>query len=196
MRHNRIVNPIVILAKLHIQPIHHRQAASYYSAIDKALRSVDGYEGVGLWQSPTRTSEFIALYHYASLAAAEKGLEVVSEEGVLSESMPSEEIPADVRRVEIFKKSGRREPNAKVGDFLSISFRLADPGYGERLMEEIDRIIDEISYIPGFLGAEYGRNQSLEDEIIGIVSWDSREAFASSVPPGTLYEVNLYQRVV
>jgi len=188
--------PIVILAKLQIQFRDQAKVVKYYENIDPKLRVVDGYEGVGLWQSPTKDNEFLALYHYSSLEAAEKGLEVVAEQRTATEAAPAQLMPPDVTRMELHRRLGRREPNAKVGDFLSISFRMADPGYGETLMEDLDRTFEEISLIPGFLGAEYGRNDTLRDEIIGIVSWKNARAFYDSVPPGRDHDLTLYQRVV
>lgn len=188
---------IVILAKLEIRFRDQEATATYYRRIEPRLQTVDGYEGVGLWQSATNRNEFLALYHYASLEAAEKGLEVVAEERMLAQFVPTQIRPPDVTRMVVAGRLGRREPNAKVGDFLSISDRVADPGMGEDLIEDLRSTFEQIAHIPGFLGAEYGPNDALPDEIVGIVSWVSAEAFYNSVPPGRIHhELSLYQRIV
>lgn len=190
------MRPIVILAKLQIQYRDQEKVAQYYEQLDPKLKQVDGYEGVGLWQSPTEPNAFLALYHYTSVEAAERGLEVVAEERTLTQSIPAQFMPPDVTRIEVMGRLGRREPNAKVGDFLSISFRLSDPGYSDQLLEDLNQTFAEIMNIPGFLGAEWGQNESLCDEVIGIASWESQEAFQNSLPPGRQHELSLYMRVI
>lgn len=81
------------------------------------------------------------------------------------------------------------------GAFLSLSSRIADPGQAEVLQEEIGRILEELQVLPGYVGAIYGSNAGLPEEVLGIVWWDTRDAFFSSLPKRSTYEVQLYERL-
>jgi heme-degrading monooxygenase HmoA len=190
------MRPVVVLALLQFEPRYESGAAHYYQEIDKKLQVVEGYLGVGLWRSMRTPGEFISLYHYSSGDAAERAYGLIgnSRVQVISRSAPI--TPADVSRIEIFSKLGRDEPNAKVGDFLSVSDRVADPGFGPELIEEVTQTLQNLTLLPGFLGAECGRSEALPDRVFGIASWESEAAYRGSIPPGRIPDVDLYRRVL
>ena len=170
-------------------------ALRYYQTLDPALKHLEGYEGVALWRNTLMPTEHLVTYSYANLEAAEAGLEAVASRKLLAETTHHTGVP-DVTRVFVAKKKRRGIHGAKVGQYLSKSVRVADPGYADDLVEELDRIFDELSILPGYLGAEIGKNESLEEEIVGMAAWESEAAFESSVPPGRLYEIRLYRRIL
>ncbi len=83
----------------------------------------------------------------------------------------------------------------QVGQFMSVSKRKADPGHSDDLRAELRDIFESIKYIDGYLGSAIGTNLAVEEEVVGIVFWKSREAFQESVPRGSFYEIRLYERV-
>jgi heme-degrading monooxygenase HmoA len=195
LRHNHGMEPVLVLAVTELVESDWSNALRYYQTIDPALKHVDGYRGVGLWRNVTIPTEHLVTYAYADLDSAERGLEAVASRKLLAETTHTVGAP-DVSR--FFMQPAKRKGifGAKVGQFLSKSVRVADPGYGSDLMEELDRIFDELSILPGYLGAEVGRNETLSEEIVGLVAWESAEEFEQSVPPGRLYDIRLYRRVL
>ena len=76
-----------------------------------------------------------------------------------------------------------------------MSQRVSDPGYSPELLEEIDRIFSELQYLPGYLGSVYGTNDVLDEEVFGIVTLKSREAFLGSLPRNMkTYQIALFSR--
>ena len=41
------------------------------------------------------------------------------------------------------------------------------------IADELSIIFQELTFLPGFTGSLIGANDSLEEEIIGLASWDS-----------------------
>ena len=190
------MRPIVIFARLQIEPSSHDAAETYYKHLVPVLGSVKGFEGAALWQSVGKPTEHIALYHYASREAADEGLMVVAQKRFLAEAIPTYMAPPDVVRVAVHGRQGESVAGAELGSYLSVSIRVADPGMGGELVSELDRIFQEIAVIPGFNGAEFGPNDTLAEEIVGFATWDTPEDFAMSLPAGALYEVKLFKRIV
>jgi heme-degrading monooxygenase HmoA len=63
-------------------------------------------------------------------------------------------------------------------------------------LQELERIFQELAVLPGYIGAEYGRNETLAEEVVGLAAWKSEDAFRASLPPGALYEIKLFRRVI
>ncbi|MBS1716427.1 MAG: hypothetical protein JSS72_01695 [Armatimonadetes bacterium] len=80
-------------------------------------------------------------------------------------------------------------------DFLSISHRIAEPGYGEQLAEEIEMIFSELTMIAGFRAGLVCVNQALEEEVYSFASWSKLEAFLASLPEIEVYKVLAYHRL-
>ena len=189
------MNPILVLAQMPLVENDWSSALRYYQTIDPALQKVPRYMGVGLWRDSDQPTEHLVTYAYANLASAEEGLELVASKKLLTEATVISSGPADVTRVSVIHKKRSGIFSAKVGQYLSKSVRHSDPGYGDELVDELDRIFDELALLPGYLGAEVGRNDTLSDEVIGLAAWESEAAFKTSLPPGALYTIKLYRRI-
>jgi len=99
-------------------------------------------------------------------------------------------------RLMVRGRVGCRPSKTPVPSYLSMSVRISDPGYETELVEEIGHIFEELQLIPGFLGAMHGNRDGLDEEVIGIVTWESPEAFSLSLPPSQYrYDVRLYERI-
>jgi heme-degrading monooxygenase HmoA len=89
---------------------------------------------------------------------------------------------------------GKRIEENPVGSLASVSFRIAEPGFGDQLEAEIKRIFEELSVIEGYRGTFTFRNEALDEEVVGIVFWLTTRAFEASLPHRNPYEVKLYRR--
>ncbi len=190
------VSEILILARVRLAEFDLPTIADYYFEVGQRLANVEGCHGISVWRDPDNSESFLVIYEYADDDAAARGLTAIAEVRVKSESKLVEFNPADVIRVRTHRQTDKRVSESHRSSYLSMSVRIADPGYGPELLEEIGRIFDELHLIPGCLGSVYGPNAALEEEVVGIVTWDSEDAFISSLPPGSKYvrQIEFYSR--
>lgn len=188
------VEPVIILARLVVHETDVANLHTYYRKLRPALEKVEGFQGLSLWRNYDNGERFLAMYRYRDLACAEVGLQALTENRLLAQTAVASAEPADVIRGFVLGEDGRAPNDVRTGQYLSLSIRVAEPGYGQDLANELERIFGELTLIPGYLGSLYARNETLAEEIVGIVTWESPQAFASSVPPGTLYELMLYRK--
>ena len=158
--------------------------ADYYFQIGDQLAKVDGFIGLSVWRNPQDTEAFLVAYEYRDVAAAERGLGTVTDVRNQMVAKLDSVQPADVLRVRISGQSVRKLHEAPATAYLSMSVRIADPGYGPELVDEIGQIFSELELFPGYIGSVYGTNDTLEEEVVGIVTWTSHDAYLGSVPPG------------
>lgn len=186
---------ILILARVRIHEFDLPIIADYYFEVSERLGKVKGAHGCSVWRDPKDTESFLVVYEYADLAAAERGLVAISEIRVLAETQAADFRPADVIRLRVHHRSAKRLSKAPRTASLSMSLRVADPGYGPELLDDLGQVFEELQYIPGYVGSVYGVNDTLEEEVIGLVTWASKEAFQSSIPPGKRpRQLQLYSR--
>ena len=189
------MSEILIIARVRIHELDVPIVTDYYFEVKDKLSSVEGCNGLSVWRDERDKESFLVIYEYADLAAAERGLVAISEIRVLAETQAADFRPADVQRIRISGYVGDRVAKAPTTAYLSMSQRVADPGYSPELQEELERVFDELQIMPGFIGSVYGTNDVLEEEVIGIVTWQSREAFLASLPPHVnTYSIVLYRR--
>jgi heme-degrading monooxygenase HmoA len=165
---------------------------SYFEDASRRASTTDGFLGGRLYRLTTDGSDHLIVWHYRDVAAAERGLVEVAKTKSLGERQSAGHAPADVTRARVLHAGGLGKDSLPEGHFLSLSVRVADPGYGKELASEYQRIFTELQFIPGFRGYIIAVNDTLDEEIYGIVTWDSAEAFGASLPAGVLYEVKLY----
>ena len=184
------MSEILILARVRINQLDLPVIADYYFEISEKLAQLSGFLGLSVWRDASDPESFLVIYDYADLEATEKGLHVISQARTLAESTLADFRPADVIRVRVARKSSKRVHQAPSTGCLSMSVRISDPGYAPELKDEIRRIFDELQLLPGYFSHVFGSNDALDEEVIGLVTWKTEEAFASSLParkaPGQL----------
>lgn len=191
------VADMLILARVQLNELDYLTVEDYATKARERLAGVDGFIGMSVWQRQDDPMAILIAYQYASLDAAERGLLCLTGIRLLAEQQTADYRPADVQRVHIHKKDGKGLHEAPAGSYVSISSRVADPGYGEDLDEEIERIFDELRLLPGFLGSLHGPNDVLAEEIVALAIWRNVESFQTSIPPSARnYEVRLHRRLV
>jgi len=195
IRHNVRVSEILILARVRIHEFDLPIVADYYFEVSERLSTVQGSLGLSVWRDPRDPESFLVAYEYADLAAAERGLVALTEVRVLAETQAADFRPAHVLRVKVFDRSARRLSEAPQTACLSMSIRIADPGYSPELLDDLGRTFEDLQYIPGYIGSVYGTNDVLEEEVIGLVVWANREAYVKSLPPvHQVSDLTMYSR--
>ena len=177
------MSDILILARVRIHEFDLPVIADYYFDVNAKLMTVEGFKGLSVWRDVSDAESFLVIYDYASPESADEGLQAVTQARTIAESQTADFRPADVIRMHVDAQSQVRIHEADATTYLSMSVRFADPGYGPELANEIGMIFDELRIMPGFVGSAYGTSDSLEEEVIGLVTWESPEAFSASIPP-------------
>jgi len=169
---------------------------SYFRNTRERLSTVDGAIGQSLWRLSGAHDELLVMQEFRDVDATERGLEAMAGMKLLVESQSTDHNPADLVRIMVRGRVGCRPSQTPLPSYLSMSVRISDPGYEEELVDEIAQIFQELQLIPGFLGALHGNRDGLDEEVIGLVTWESPEAFSHSLPPKQRkYDVRLYERV-
>lgn len=186
----------LILAKVAVHELDWEIAKRYSSNLSEKLRSVDGFIGFSLWRSVADPVQHLMIYRYRDERAADEGLKAIANDKFLTEAQTIPLSPPDVVRMKAAGYDGETLEASDHSCFLSLSVRVAEPGYGVELGEELKRIFAELRLLPGYVGSIYGPHDTLDEELIGIVIWRSEAAFRSSLPDTVVYEVKLYRRII
>jgi hypothetical protein len=190
------VSEILVLIRVRINELDTTGVEDYYLASRERLATVDGSYGLSLWRNTIDHEQLLVAFEYRDIEAANRGLEALAGIRLLAESQAADYRPADVLRVRVHGRLGCRVHETPKPGYLSMSVRIADPGYGQDLLEEVEMIFQNLEFIKGCCGSIFGNSDRLDEEVIGIVTWRTVTAFASSLPPGDApYEIVLYERV-
>jgi heme-degrading monooxygenase HmoA len=166
---------------------------SYHQSVHRALEEVSGFEGGGLWVNSTEPGKHLIIYRYKDLESAAAGLEAISDQRLLAQSQTIHSGPPDVISLRTIKESGAVK-DIESCTYLSVSIRIAEPGYAADLEQDLERVFQEIQFLDGFTGYSVAVNNALEEEVVGIASWQSEEAFLRSVPEGIIVSVKGYRK--
>jgi hypothetical protein len=118
------------------------------------------------------------------------------EDTVLTEALLLIPEAARVLRLRVVEHVGPSLSETPAGTFLSTSDRIADPGMGKDLTDDLKTVFAELRLMDGCLGSVIARNEILEEESVGLVSWSKKEAFERSLPRKQPYKVRLYNRML
>ncbi len=166
----------------------------YHEEIGIALSQNLGYVGGRIWSDLLEPSHFLTAHVYRDLRAAESGLQTIAQESLLQQYVTLDHDPPSTTRVRVIEATGALEGHMTDADFVSLSVRVAEPGRGNELRDDLRRVFSECEMIPGFTGYLIGVNDVLEEETIGLAGWDSQAAFLQSLPEGIIAKVRCYRR--
>jgi len=168
----------------------------------KLLREVDGNAGgipgrksISLWRDLEAEGRFATVGEYDSAEDVEKQLETLDEGGLLETILEIVDSAPDLRIFRIDGHSGLTPQAAPLASFMSLSIRRADPGLGAEIESEVSQIFESLAFTPGYLGGLWGPNLALEEEVLGMALWETREAYASTLPAKPIYELMLFERI-
>ncbi len=164
--------------------------------IEAALSGVEGYLGDSLWENLDGAGEYMALFEYSSAAAVERGAIATATLMESDEVLHATELPVDLSFVDVKVSSGQSPAELFIPSFLSVSHRVASPGRGHELEEEMDAILAQLQYIPGCLGTMRAVRTDINEEIVCFASWATKAAYDDSLPDReNFYDLRLYQKI-
>lgn len=184
----------IIMVRVRLHADDAGAANAYGRAVGDALKDVEGFQGYGVWESCQDPLARLILFSYASAEAAERGLVAISERRGLIERQERSAEPADVMALTVVHAEGAFANGVSQASAISISIRIAEPGYGHNLLDVYLRTFAELAAIPGFAGHLVAVNQNLPEEGVGLAAWDDEAAFRASLPRQKVYQVKLYER--
>lgn len=183
----------LILIRASTHTLDEKAVQTYFRFGTETLEGLPGYRGAGLWRDTQDPTHTIVMFDYESEEAAHSALRFMVERPLIQQQYVGSE-PADVLSLTILHSEGALRGHFELAEFLSLSTRVADPGRGKDLARELDQIFSQLRYIEGYSGSLVGANQGLDEEVIGLVAWESLEAFQASIPRDTPYEVRIFQK--
>lgn len=170
--------------------------AALQARIVAVLNSVPGFISNTLWERVDDPFTFLSIGHYSSEEDSLKAWDVLLRSPVMEVVSDLMSEAPNTLRFLMKASKGMKLEDTKLGHFCSVSYRLADLGYGSSVVDELVGIFQELEVIPGFLGYTVGQMTEIEDEILGIAFWDSRLAFEASLPKKAMYEIHLYSKAL
>jgi hypothetical protein len=138
---------------------------------------------MSIWQRPDIPEAHLTLLQYEDLKTAQKGFEVYTglASAINSTGFQGEGAP-DALLMDV-KSAVRTQPNdAPVGSLLSLSIRIAEPGYAAELLGDLDTVFQELDLIGGLLGWTYGTRVGMSEEVLGLGIWAKFSDFETSLP--------------
>ena len=184
----------IIMVRVRLHEEDAGAAHAYARSLGAALADSPGFQGYGVWQSVQEPLARMVLFSYESDEAARAGLVVVAERRTLIERQGPGAEPSDALALSVIHAEGALAHGLAQAPALSISIRIAEPGYGLELVDVYLRTFAELAAIPGFAGMLVAVNQNLAEEVVGLCAWDDEAAFRASLPRQKVYQVKLYER--
>lgn len=169
---------------------------SYIQRLRRRLGKLDGYCGTSAWQSCDLEDEVMIMIEFREDQRGEEALQRFSRDKLAVEEIKLSDAPADLTVFDLESSAGLRPSFAANGTYLSLSRRIASPGYGQELGLELDNIFGYLAIIPGYLGHLYGSHSTLRDRVSGLVLWSSQESYQRSLPDNPIYGIKLYRKIL
>lgn len=170
-------------------------ATAVYERVRQLHREHPGWISSTIWKNVNEPNQYAVATHYTSEESAIEALKLLTDAGIIDDIINAMQVPPDLKRMRIEYCNGGTLGDTAIGHFMSLSFRRAEPGYGDDLESELATIFESLQYIEGFIGSAYGYNPQVEEEVLGMVLWRSERAFMESLPEKATYEVRLFERV-
>ena len=168
-------------------------ARDYVRDLHERLQSVPGYQGGGAWRGVQNPHTRLVLFSYASGEAARAGFAAVGEIPTMIERQTADAHPADVKVLLVEEANGLFDGGLPTAHPVSLSVRLAEPGYGPEMLDEYRDVFGGLGTMPGYGGGLIGTSEKLTDEVVGLVAWRDEASFDASIPAASVYPVDLYE---
>ena len=189
------MSEILVVARLRVMTTD-AQLQRYHDQVVELEPNQRGLKGFSFWRGLDADGGVLQLMRYTDSKVAEEALEalVTSKIGPLVQSVTID--PPDVVVVETHRKHGKNHDEAPNDSFATLSIRFSDPGMSEEQEQDTDEVLTNLAYVPGYLGAVWGTNLSMRDEVVSIAFWDSEQAMMESIPTSHRVRIHKWQKVV
>jgi heme-degrading monooxygenase HmoA len=188
------MSQMIVLLRSLVPPAEQHRLQDQRNRLLECFVQSAGFRSTTLWQSVKDERTYLSVSHFDSPATAEEGFVRAQEQGIVTSRVFGD--APEIRRVVLAAHHGTLPNRVEAGQFMSLGIKEADPGFGPDLLEELHDIFEELSVLDGYLGSMRGKNEVIDDEVIGFVFWRDLEAFHKSVSPNALRRIELYRRLL
>ena len=177
-------------------PVHKTQL--FLDSCNKAntfLEELPGFIGMSVWGDTADGESFIIVYETTDEESAEKGFKALASADLLQELSEPTEGTILNRWIRVVESKGKTIASMPPDSYLSSSRRISEPGRTHELEEDYQMVFASLGLMPGFAGSAYGSASNVPEQMIGLVWWNSKEAFEASVPNKDSSELHLFRRI-
>ncbi|ARU41074.1 hypothetical protein CCB80_07940 [Armatimonadetes bacterium Uphvl-Ar1] len=153
-----------------------------------------GFVATSVWQDIDSPHKFMRVTAFRDFDSLFSSYDEMVASGFLEAAVEKWGIAPDVMRVEPVARHGVGVEQFRTHDVMSLSIRAMEPGYGDEWIEKMKYNFEEVSVLPGMEGWFIGRSDEVEDEIVGMVSWDTEEACRRTIPDSVHYDIRVFRR--
>lgn len=187
------MSELLVIARLRVMATD-AQMHSYRNQLEQLQPNKEGLMGISSWRSMEPDGGFMQIMRYTGQDVADRALKALMESKV-GPMVASVTIDTpDVAILAPKKQHGKSADDVPIGSFASLAIRFSDPGLQEELELDTEEVLAELAFIPGYLGAMWGNSVSMNEEIISMVQWSSKEALLSSIPTSHKVKIQMWQK--
>lgn len=165
---------------------------SIHFRIKSAMEEFGGLIDLGFWRHIGDLTGYLSFTTFGSMDELLAAQDAVARGSLYTEAETTMALPPDVMRFEVVQATGTTA--MPIGSCASTSIRMASPGHGDEVVEELARIFAELEALPGFEGGIIAKRLHVPDELIGIALWSDPRDYRASLPKHEIHKVELYER--
>lgn len=184
----------VTISRFKIPAGHEKEYEGMLRSFGDEVQDDSGFISTSVWKDLDRAGEFMRITAFRDFDALFQSYDEMVENGFLEEAVERWGVAPDVRRqIPVYSKNFEFKQLGKM-EFLSLSVRAMEPGQGPAWIEKMKYNFAEIEILPGMRGCWIGQHDEIDDEIAGIVIWDSLDACRQSIPEPLHYPIHVFAR--
>jgi heme-degrading monooxygenase HmoA len=182
------MNKVLVAAELYVDILEFTEMHDWLrSVIDERL---EGLKSIELWRKADEPGRYLVLSEYSRGGASEDALQWMADNLLVSRLQSKESVPT------VLCAAVRHSlPRQEGACWMSWVNAWAAGGYEEEKLEELQNILSDLSYLPGFAGSLLGTDISTPSQVLSLAFWADPESFATSMPGMPAHEVRLYEKV-
>jgi hypothetical protein len=185
----------IFLARLNISEPQTESFWESTKAMESFAHNLPGFVGLSVWKDMNVPNSYVAIMESKNEASAMEIMSKFIESPIFDQLQGPLEGTSSNRWIKICAWRGEAISKQPPGSYLSASLRTSDPGRSDELAQDYDLVFGNLSLISGYSGHAYGSVNQIEEQMIGLVWWNSIEAYKSSLPPQKFYQIRLFCRV-
>ncbi|MBS1721581.1 MAG: hypothetical protein JSS66_01095 [Armatimonadetes bacterium] len=187
---------VIVLTRARFATLDLDRLSALRSRVFGVLSNIPGFISTSVWERHDDPFAIMTLGHFESEADSSKAWDMLMRSPVMEVLTDLMSDAPNTLRFKIRATGGKSLESMGIGQFCSLSTRIADPGYAPDMLFELETIFKELAVIPGFSGYVTGQLTEVEEEVIGMAFWDSKQAYDTSIPKKSMYRIDLYNRVL